>query len=111
MRQEFNRQTKEAAHERSGGKCECGCGVVIAPRRPEYHHAIEAGLGGSNDLSNCMVLHPICHRRITSQRSIPVIAKVKRIHAKRIGTWPKSSRPIRSRGFQKREIEAEEMDT
>lgn len=102
MRQEFSTKTMEAAHERSGGVCECGCGIAFDGRRPDYHHIIEAELGGTNDLSNCLAVLKTCHRRITSDHSMPVIAKVRHVRRKSIGAVRKSSRPIRSRGFQKR---------
>ncbi|MBA3752934.1 MAG: HNH endonuclease [Nitrospira sp.] len=100
MRQEFSSKTRLAAWERSQGMCECGCGQTIKPERPEYHHRIEAGLGGGNDIENCVVLKKSCHRAITSGHSVPMLAKVKRIRMKAIGAWPKSRRPLRSRGFE-----------
>ena len=106
-RQEFSTKTRYAAWERCQGICECGCGQKIKPERPEYHHRLEAGLGGGNDLDNCWVLKKSCHRAITSGHSVPVIAKVKRIRMKSVGAWRSASRPIRSRGFPKRYEPAE----
>ena len=94
MRLEFSTRTMLAAWRRSLGICECGCAQPIKPDRPEYHHILEAGLGGDNGLENCQVLKPKCHRLITNGQSIPRIAKVNRIVRKAAGIkrkyrWPK----------------------
>lgn len=88
-RLEFSRETKEQAYERCGGKCEL-CRTAFNGREPEYHHEIEAAMGGDNSLDNCQVLCPKCHGLITRTISVPRVAKVKRIEAKRKG-WKKKS--------------------
>ena len=80
-RAEFSLKTKQAAFERAAGTCECGCGRAFGkhPReRPEYHHRIEAALGGGNDLDNCWCIRADCHAAITAQVSAPRAAKVRR---------------------------------
>lgn len=94
MRAEFSKKTKLEAWHRCGGRCECGCGRKILGT-PEYHHIVEAALGGSNDLTNCQVLDPKCHRLITSTVSVPQVAKSQRVFEKRAGVRTKS------RGFRK----------
>jgi len=91
---EFSKKTKLQAWERSGGRCQCGCGFKILGR-PEYHHAVPAALGGDNSLDNCRVLDKKHHRQITAEKDIPELAKSERIFEKRIGVR-KSSRPMRS---------------
>lgn len=88
-RLEFSRATKEQAYERAQGKCELCC-IPFNNRSPEYHHRVESALGGGNDLGNCQVLCPKCHRIITSTVSARRVAKVKRIEAKCKG-WKKKS--------------------
>ncbi len=74
MRQEFTKATKASAFLRAAGRCECGCGMKIQGT-PEYDHAIACALGGDNSLENCRVLDPKCHRRKTSAKDVPAIAK------------------------------------
>lgn len=98
MRAEFSPKTKLAAFERCKGICECGCGQKIEVA--EYdHYPVPAAFGGSNDLDNCRALRKKCHRRITSEKDIPTIAKAKRIVEKRAGVrrtkrpFPKRANP------------------
>ena len=89
MRLEFTKATKLAAFQRSGGRCECGCGLKVLGT-PEYHHRIPAALGGSNDLDNCEVWDPKHHKQQTAEKDVPQIAKSKRIAEKRMGLRSKS---------------------
>lgn len=84
-RAEFDVATQKAGFKRCNGFCEAPwCGMKIELDRPEYHHRIEAALGGDNSLENMWVLHPRCHRLISSGRAKP-LAKVKSIIQKRAG--------------------------
>lgn len=98
-RKEFTKQTKLAAHERSKGICECGCGLKIIGL-VEYHHIVAASLGGSNDLDNCMVMSKKCHRRLTAEKDIPELAKSQRIFEKRIGVRKRRPFPTRPKSQQ-----------
>lgn len=103
-RQEFSKQTKLEAWSRAGGHCECGCGLKIIGT-PEYHHRIEAAVGGDASLENCQVLDPKCHRRVTSEETIPAVTRAKRLEEKRLGLRPKRGRPMpgsRASGFKKK---------
>lgn len=80
-RAEFSLKTKRAAFERAAGTCECGCGRTFGKHpaeRPEYHHRVEAAIGGGNDLENCWCIRADCHKAITAQVSAPRAAKVRR---------------------------------
>ena len=98
-RAEFPKSVKLAALARAMDKdghirCE-GCGQRIAAGNgPEYHHNIEAAIGGPNTLNNVIVLciRP-CHKSITATHSIPQVAKTKRIANKRANIKPKG-RPL-----------------
>ena len=84
-REEFPRDVKEQAWDRCGGRCECGC-LLMIQGRPHYdHHPVPAALGGPGTLENCRVLDPKHHKQITDQHDIPAIAKTHRIRDKRIG--------------------------
>lgn len=102
MRREFSAKTKLAAWERCNGNCE-GCHARIIGRA-EYDHILPDAMGGEPTLENCAVLCSKCHRIKTSTGDVPRIAKTKRTKRKAIGAWPKSTRPLRSRGFQKRAV-------
>ncbi len=97
MRREFSKATKKAAWERADGLCDI-CKQDFADRTAEYHHHLEAALGGSNELENCQVLCPPCHRYITTATSIPRTSKVRRILEKRAGLR-RSGHRIQSRGW------------
>lgn len=99
---EFSAKIKLEAWERCRGRCE-ECLTRIAAR-PEYDHKLPLALGGASDLLNCQVLCQKCHRIKTSTGDVPRIAKAKRQQRKAIGAWPKSTRPLRSRGFSKRPL-------
>jgi 5-methylcytosine-specific restriction endonuclease McrA len=85
-RSEFPKSVKLAAWERCGGICECGCGRKIL--RPEYDHRLEDYVGGSSELSNCVVLDVKCHKLKTAE-SRPEIDKTRRIYEKRAGVRQK----------------------
>lgn len=94
IRQEFTKNTKRAAWERSGGICQCGCGQRITT--PEYDHwPVPAALGGSNALNNCRVLDKRCHRKLTAEHDTPRVKKATRVFEKRINAREKR------RGFPK----------
>ncbi len=93
-RAEFTKLTKAQAFQRAGGRCECGCGSKLTPGEIEYDHRIPAAVGGTNDLSNCVVMRKKCHRRKTSTKDVPEISKSVRVSEKAMGLR-KSSRPMR----------------
>jgi 5-methylcytosine-specific restriction endonuclease McrA len=101
MRREFSAKVKEAAFDRAQGRCET-CLAEFAGRVPEYDHILPDWLGGEPTLENCRCMCAKCHRAKTSGEDVPRIAKTKRTKRKAIGAWPKTSRPLRSRGFPKR---------
>ena len=87
-RAEFPRQVRRDAFLRAEGRCElCGCKQAL-----EYHHRVEAYLGGEATLENCVVLCRSCHALATGERR-PEIDKVRRIADKRIGIRKKATMP------------------
>ncbi len=66
----FSEKTRQAARERSAGRCDL-CGMPVAAAH--FHHRRPRGMGGtrrkdSGELSNCLLLHPRCHADIESNR-------------------------------------------
>jgi ferredoxin len=96
-RLEFSAPTKRKAYERAKGRCQA-CDVELRDGGPQYHHILEARLGGDNALANCQVLCIPCHKVVTKEQSIPRITKMKRQHAGSINAHTPSA-PIRSPGF------------
>lgn len=90
MRAEFSKQTMKEAWQRCDkderGRELCdGCHQPFGERRPEYDHDKMAELGGSNELSNCKVLCPKCHRIKTLTEDMPMIWKSNAVWEKRAG--------------------------
>ena len=89
MRIEFSVRVRKAAWDRSRGICECGCGQPFTAADPvDYHHRIEASLGGDATLENCIALRRSCHRIETIARA-PFIAKATRLERKARGITAK----------------------
>lgn len=84
-RHEFSKLVRIAAFDRSGGRCECGCRLIIIGTPHYDHHPVPAAIGGSGALDNCRVLDPKHHRQITAEKDVPAIAKSTRVYEKRIG--------------------------
>lgn len=102
-RRNFTRETKRAAHERSGGVCECHripnfpapvCGARLTSGNIFYEHINQDWIGGSNDLDNCATLSKTCWRIKTDQVDQPVIAKTKRMGDQHIGAHTPAQRPL-----------------
>ena len=72
------------------------CGDKIDGTREawEISHDLPLALGGADDDDNRKPAHAKCHRRRTSERDIPAIAKSGRQRARHVGAKPRSSRPL-----------------
>ncbi len=108
-RAEFSKRVKLDAWARSGERCECyrlknpTCNREKIIGTPEYHHIVEASVGGSNDLDNCLVMSKRCHRFLTETVTIPEVAKSVRIYEKRAGARTSQTMPgSRKSGWKKR---------
>lgn len=97
MRNEFSKQTKRAAMERSGGACE-NCTRKLTVGDYHYDHIIADGLGGDTTLGNCAVLCKSCHSIKTTTQDAPTIAKCKRVSDRYRGI---AARPRRRLGWRK----------
>jgi len=97
-RAEFSKGTKAEAFIRSKGHCE-KCSAPLRPGKYEYHHLIEAAIGGTGRLDNCAVWCDACHDPHTATVSAPRVAKMKRQRAGHIGAKTAPTQKIKSRGF------------
>jgi 5-methylcytosine-specific restriction endonuclease McrA len=94
---EFSAPTKRKAFERAGGKCQ-DCARELRDGEPQYHHVLEARLGGDNALSNCRLLCVSCHKATTKEVSRPRIVKMKNMRDGSINAHaPKAKIPQRAR--------------
>lgn len=102
-RAEFSGKTRDAAHERSGGICECHliphvfpdpCRQPLTEGRIRYEHIDPDHNSKDNSLGNCAALRTECWRYKTDKYDKPVVAKTKR-QARRARGIPRSgSRPM-----------------
>lgn len=94
-RLEFSAPTKRQAYERAKGRCQ-DCGRALRDGEPQYHHILEARLGGDGSPANCRVLCIPCHKAVTKSQSSPRVTKMKGMHSGSINArTPKSRIPQR----------------
>ena len=98
-RPEMTRKRRAAIHAAHGGLCEL-CGMSVALDQCEIDHRIAWWISRDDSDDNLRPLCTRCHRTQKTPSDAPVIAHIKRIHARINGT--RRDRPkIRSAGFQK----------
>lgn len=74
------------------------CGQVIKPGEAwELEHVIPWELTRDESDDNVRPAHVACHK-IKTVEDVRGIRKADRIRQKHLGLWPKSKRPLRSRG-------------
>lgn len=87
--------------ERHNGVCHISKRKIQAGEKWELEHIRPLSMGGENRESNMAPALVQAHREKTAAEAGPR-AKADRIRAKHLGTYPKSPRPLKSRGFSKR---------
>ena len=102
-RPSFSRRQRAAIFESAGGVCHICGGKIRVGEAWEAEHVIPYALTRDNSDANLRPAHVKCHAAKTREEDIPRISKAERQRAKHFGYWPKSTRPIRSRGFAKRD--------
>jgi hypothetical protein len=102
MRLNFTIATKKESYKLAGGKC---AAHRIWPKEHcsnqinDYHHGIEASLGGKPTVDNCIPLCGKHHRQVTKERR-PEMDKTVRLERKQRG-WTGRKQKIKSRGFER----------
>lgn len=98
--QEIPRLVKLRIWEREGGRCYLSKRKIHPGDAYQFEHVIALECGGQHRESNIRLALTEPHKAKTADDH-HTGAKIKRIHAKFNGYWPKSKRPLRSRGFEK----------
>ena len=83
------------------GRCALSGRKIMAGETPHADHITPLKDGGENREGNLQLVLASAHREKTADENT-ARAKERRIRLKHAGLWPKSSRPLRSRGFSKR---------
>lgn len=95
-RNNFSKDTKRQAYERSNGICEChliphvfkvACGCALSPGNTFYEHIDPDKISGRNDLGNAAVLTKTCWKRKTADYDLPTIAKSNRTQDRARGIY------------------------
>lgn len=85
-------------------RCQGRCaltGVKLGPGVPhDFDHIKPLSMGGEHREANLQLVSRDAHRRKTAAEA-PARAKADRIRAKHLGLYPRSKRPLQSRGFEK----------
>ena len=84
--------------ERHGGRCHLTGQIIRAGDRWELDHIKPLALGGENRETNLAPALYAPHRKKAAGETTAV-RKADRIRLKHTGGWPRSKRPLRSRGF------------
>lgn len=85
---------------RDGGRCQCGCRVLIRPGdKWQTDHIIAIINGGKNDESNLQTLL-IEHHKAKTEQDVAEKAKTARVQLKHLGIKPSRTK-IQSRDFQR----------
>lgn len=85
---------------KQGGRCALSGRKIMAGEVTHADHIVPLKDGGHNREGNLQLVLAAEHRIKTSDENT-ARAKERRIRLKHAGLWPKSSRPLRSRGFPK----------
>ena len=85
---------------KQGGRCALSGRKIMAGEVTHADHIVPLKDGGQNREANLQLVLVDAHRAKTADENT-ARAKERRIRLKHAGLWPKSSRPLRSRGFSK----------
>ena len=83
------------------GRCALTGRKIAAGETTHADHIVPLKDGGSNRETNLQLVTVAAHREKTADENT-ARAKERRVRLKHAGLWPKSARPIQSRGFPKR---------
>jgi len=99
-RTEFPAKVRQAAWERSKGRCEePGCGIKLRVGGFDFDHVVPDGLGGTPTLDNCMVLCRAHHKIKTHTHDNPIMTKADNQRKAHLGLKPKRPFPKAPPGY------------
>lgn len=102
-RNNFSKDTKRQAFERSNGICEChliphvfkvACGCALGPGNVFYEHVNPDAISGRADLENCAALTKTCWSYKTNSYDKRVIAKSNRVQDRARGIRAEQFNPL-----------------
>lgn len=82
-----------------GGRCYRSGRLIRAGDKWALDHVLAIINGGKNDELNLAPILDDSHKEKTAE-DMAIKSKTYRMAAKNNGTWPKSKRPLKSRGFE-----------
>lgn len=85
--------------EREGGRCWITGRKILPGDQWDLDHKIALINGGRHAEDNLFPALRAAHRAKTGE-DVKIKSKLARIRAKHLGQWPKSKRPLKSRGFE-----------
>lgn len=91
-------KVRDRVLERAGNRCHLSGREIRVGDTWELEHVKPLALGGEHREANMAPALTVPHREKTAQENRDR-AKADRLRRKKNGTWPKSKRPLRSRGF------------
>lgn len=93
-------RVKVRVFERFGGYCHRSKVKIHVGDQWDVDHVLALINGGENRESNLAPILKGAHKAKTAE-DVAIKAKTARIRAKHLGVWPRSKRPLKSRGFEK----------
>jgi len=87
---------------KQGGRCAISGRKIMAGEVTHADHIVPLKDGGENREANLQLVTVEAHKAKTVEEN-SARAKERRMRLKHAGLWPKSPRPIQSRGFPKRQ--------
>lgn len=91
-------RVKARVFEAHGGRCYLSGRKIAAGEKWQIEHRIAIINGGENRENNLAPALEAPHREKTDE-DLRTKSKIARTRLKHLGQWPKSKRPLRSRGF------------
>lgn len=100
-RKNFSRKERVRIFDLHSGRCYLCSQKIQVGDAWELEHVIPWELTRDDSDDNVKPAHKSCHK-IKTADDVRGIRKADRVRAKHVGAWPKATRPLKSRGFSKR---------
>lgn len=97
-RKSFSRTERVRIFDLHAGKCHICDQKIQVGEAWDLEHVVPWILTRDDSDGNVKPAHQSCHK-VKTATDINAIRKADRVRAKFLGAWPKSKKPIKSRGF------------